>query len=216
MRLALIVPVPPVPDGRLLDIHAANIAQARALARADFDVRLYIRSQRSFRREVGDGAQLCGITERPRVPIVGAALVRAALDDGCQALHCFHMLDVRTLSFAVRKARRVPVYAEYNTGRVPRSRLRAEVLRRVSRRLAGVFFTAAEMASPFWEQGALHPSTPVFAVPEVSSLLPDPETVRRPTDPPRILVVARAAPFKRPEVILRAYARIIEERPEAQ
>ncbi len=219
MKVALIVPVlaPAFDRARLLLLHRHNLAQARALARLGAEVHLLVDGGTAG-IEDHDGVRL-HFVRRPLPGIPGAHLLRSALALRPDVVHQFHLLDVRTLALTALAPARV--FAEYNTGPVPHQRVRRAVMRAATRRLAGVFFTAAEMAAPFVDAGALAPGTPVVAVPEISSLVEpaDRTRARRALGLEHslaVLVVARAAEVKDPFTALAAFERIRAERPEAR
>lgn len=214
--MALVVPVP-APAGasvaELLHLHRYNIAQANALARAGAAVELFADAPEASDHPLERGARLLF---RPRPPglgvkLAGAALVaRAAARPELTALHLFHALDTRALAAAALAP--VPVFAEYNGGAPPRALLRRAVMARAADRLRGLFFTARALALPFVEAGALSGRARLFAVPELSSLLPitrDRAAARARLGidgaSPVVLSVARIATEKAPLLLLEAF-----------
>lgn len=215
---------PGADESSLLHRHRYNVAQARALAGAGADVELIIDAPFSAETRVCEHARVV-FAHRPnaRLP-VAAHLIARAVRDRVEVIHLFHLLSVKSTALAALAPARV--FAEYNGGAIPASPLRRGVLSAASRRLEGAFFTGREAGQDFVAAGALARSVPLFAVPEVSSLLPDPteaeraatrERARRETDPAAlvVLVVGRIAEDKQPFVALEAFRAIARARPNA-
>jgi glycosyltransferase involved in cell wall biosynthesis len=218
VKIALLVPV--FARGRdretLRRVHRHNLAQSRSLAQLGAEVHLFVDAPfADVEREAGVHLHF---VSGALTAIPGAHLLAAALFERPDVVHQFHLLDVRTLALlALAPAR---VFAEYNTGPIPHQVARRAVMRAATARLGAVFFTAAEMADPFREAGALSARTPVVAVPETSSILSlaERESSRRTLGVEHalvVLVVARAAEGKDPNTALAAFERIKQARPEA-
>lgn len=207
MRIALIVPAPPDPGWA--QSQASTLAQARALCDAGAErVDVVIAGERSELYQLGPVS--VHLEPQVRGPLKRLRLVARAVSLRPDLVHFYHWLDLRTL--AGLAATSIRIHAEYNGGIVP-SGSRAHVARWVSRRLSALWVTARAQADAFAAAGALSPATRIETVPETSSVLP--VLPRRPGLGPRVLVVARATPDKRPEVALRAFQRIRAVHPAA-
>lgn len=227
MRAALIVPVSADPgddEASLLHRHRYNVAQAKALGHAGAEVELIVDAPFSAETRVAEHARVVFAHRAARLPLAAHLIVRA-VRDRAEVLHVFHLLSVKSVALAALAPARV--FAEYNGGAIPLSPLRRAVLAAASRRLSGAFFTGREAGSAFVEAGALARSTPLHAVPEVSSLLPDLSAtelgaLRAAARAERgvgealvVLVVGRLAADKQPFVALEAFRAIARARPDA-
>lgn len=207
MRIVLIVPAPP--DLGWAQSHAPTLAQARALCEAGAErVDLVIAGQRRELHQLGP----IKVHLEPVLPgpLSRLGFVARAVSLRPEVVHLYHWLDLRTLVGLA--ATPLKIHAEYNGGGVPSGR-RAQVARWVSRRLSTLWVTARDQGEAFARAGVLSRRTWIQTAPETSSVLP--VLARCPGVGPRVLVVARAAPDKRPEVALRAFERIRAVHPSA-
>jgi glycosyltransferase involved in cell wall biosynthesis len=203
----LIVPAPPDPGWA--KSQAPTLAQARALCDAGAEqVDLVIAGGRREQHLLGP----VRVHLEPLLPgpLPRLGLVARAVQLRPHLVHFYHWLDLRTLGMLA--ATPLVIHAEYNGGGVPLGP-RSHLSRGVSRRLSALWVTARDQAEAFVRGGALSRSTRIETAPETSSVLP--VLPRRPGPGPRVLVVARAAPDKRPEVALRAFERIRAVHPAA-
>jgi D-inositol-3-phosphate glycosyltransferase len=153
-------------------------------------------------------------------PLRGSHLARAVARLRPDVIHHHHLLSTVSLFWSTRLG--VPVYAEYNGGPVPKNRARKRLMRLASRNVRGVFFTARELAQPFFAAGALAETVEVHESPETTSsyehLWSHDEAKRASsfTGAPQVLVSSRIEAPKSPQLILDVFARLLERAPDAR
>lgn len=217
-RVALVVPVPaprrgPDDAASLLERTWPSVAHARALADLGVEVELFLAGP-----GYDDVVLAPGLALRLR-PVPPSGLVDAAEARRPELLHLFHLRGLPALLRAA--AGPTPCVAEYNGGVPPEGRVKRRLMRAASSRLCGVMFTARAQAEPFHRAGALDPCTPVLELPELSSRLVHPSRAEARAalglvGAPVVVIVARVEAPKDPHCALRAFARIVERRPEAR
>src|SRR6185295_12282074 len=121
LRLALVVPVRAAGDedeAALLLRHRFNVAQACALGDRGAEAALFVDAPFSRVRPIGERAAIHFVAAPPMLRAglaPGAHLLAAALASlpRPDAIHLFHVLDVKTLALAAAFAR-ARLFAEYN------------------------------------------------------------------------------------------------------
>lgn len=223
MRIALVVasraPLGPRTLEQTVHIHRFTIAQARALAGRGAEVDLFVDAE----VDAVDRSDAVAVhrVARPAVErLHGPNLIRAALRVAPDVVHQYNLSSIpalAALALARRPHRRA--FAEYNGGAPPVRPLSRSLMRIASVRVDGLFFTSAEMASPFIRAEAVDPRATIIAAQEIASLVPivDRASARRSlgAQDAVVLVVARAAPEKDPRTALDAFEIIRAERPGA-
>jgi len=206
LRIAAVVPVRAAPDAdldALRRVHRTSLNHVAAWSRAGAEAHLLVHGPRAATVTI-DGATLHVLPKWRR----GAALIGAAEALRPDVLHLFHLLAWRVAAAAAVSG--VRVFAEYNGGAPPRSRIARWLLADATDAFAGLFFTAAANAEPLLDAGALSPRTPIFEVPEVASDLPIAERRGR----KMVLVVSRFHADKDPDCAADALERIASRRPD--
>jgi glycosyltransferase involved in cell wall biosynthesis len=134
-----------------------------------------------------------------------------------------HVHGLRYAPSAAGLARRLgtPVLVQDHADHPPRSPLRRALLGWALRRVAGVSFSAAELAQPWREAGLIAPDQPVFSLMESSSrfcLQPQREARARTglTGGPLCLWVGRLNANKDPVAVLDGFAAALRHLPEAR